>query len=218
GEFYEVFVRLPLADGKMMTPDDFMPIAMKHQLGAKIDRWVMLNAAKQLKEHSKKAPGSRMLLNLTAESLQDMTLAAWIGKLSKAIDPQGSPLVLQFAESDMVSYLKAAGEQTNALTQAGCPVSISHFGTSLNPLNTLKHVAVSHIKLDRSFTQDLSNEENMGAIKKLTAELRSFDKQVVVSFVENAQTLSKLWTLGVQYLQGYYLQPPGDTMHYESQG
>lgn len=218
GEFYEVFVRLPLADGKMMTPDDFMPIAMKHQLGAKIDRWVMLNAAKQLKEHAKKASGARMLLNLTSESLQDMTLAAWIGKLSKAIDPQGSPIVLQFAESDMVSYLKAAGEQTNALTQAGCPVSISHFGTSLNPLNTLKHVAVSHIKLDRSFTQDLSNEENMGAMKKLTAELRSFDKQVIVSFVENAQTLSKLWTLGVQYLQGYYLQPPGDAMHYESQG
>lgn len=217
GEFYEVFVRLPLADGKLMTPDDFMPVALKHQLGVKIDRWVMLNAAKELKEHCKTTPGSRLLLNLTAESLQDTSLAAWIGKLAKAIAPQGNPLVLQFAENDVVAYLKAAGEQTQALTDAGCPVAISHFGTSLNPLNTLKHVSVSHIKLDRSFTQDLGNEENMGAIKKLTAELRSFDKQVIVSYVENAQTLSKLWTLGVQYLQGYFLQPPGPTMHYDAQ-
>ncbi len=218
GEFYEVFVRLPLADGKMMTPDDFMPVAHKHQLGAKVDRWVMLNAAKQLKEHTKKSPNTRMLLNLTAESLQDNTLAAWIGKLSKAIDPNGKPLVLQFSENDVVTYLKAAKAQTEALTQSGCPVSISHFGTSLNPLNTLKHVTVSHIKLDRSFTQDLSNEDNMGAMKKLTGELLGQEKKVIVSFVENAQTLSKLWTLGVQYLQGYYLQPPSDNMHYEAQG
>lgn len=217
GEFYEVFVRLPLADGKMMTPDDFMPTAMRHQLGAKVDRWVMLNAAKQLKEHTKKVPNARMLLNLTAESLQDTTLAAWIGKLSKAINPNNQPLALQFTEHDVVTYLKAAKEQTAALTQSGCPVSISHFGTTLNPLNTLKHITASHIKLDRSFTQDLSNEQSMVAIKKITAELYAQEKQVIVSYVENAQTLSKLWTLGVRYLQGYYLQPPSETMHYDAQ-
>lgn len=217
GEFYEVFVRLPLPDGKLMTPDEFMPVAQKHQLGARLDRWVMLNAAKQLKEHTRNAPNTRMLVNLTAESLQDNTLPAWISKLSKAIDPQGSPIVLQFSENDVIAYLKAAGEQSEALTRAGCPVAISHFGMTLNPLNTLKHVNVSYIKLDRSFTQDLSNEENMGSMKKITSELRGYDKKVIVSFVENAQTLSKLWTLGVQYLQGFFLQPPGETMHYESQ-
>lgn len=218
GEFYEVFVRLPLPDGKVLTPDEFMPVAHKHQLGARVDRWVMLNAAKQLKEHTRNHPNSRMLLNLTAESLQDTTLPAWISKLSKAIDPNGSPMVLQFTEADMVAYLKAASAQADALSQAGCPVSISGFGTTLNPLNTLKHVAASYIKLDRSFTQDLSNEEGMGHIRKITGELRGFDKKVIISYVENAQTLSKLWTLGVQYLQGYFLQPPGETMHYESQG
>lgn len=218
GEFYEVFVRLPLPDGKVLTPDEFMPVAHRHQLGARVDRWVMLNAAKQLKEHTRNHPHSRMLLNLTAESLQDTSLAAWISKLSKAIDPQGSPLVLQFTEADVIAYLKAAGEQSEALTAAGCPVSISNFGTTLNPMNTLKHVNVSYIKLDRSFTQDMSNEEGMGAIKKVSAELLGYDKKVIVSYVENAQQLSKLWTLGVQYLQGFFLQPPGETMHYDNPG
>lgn len=218
GEFYEVFVRLPLPDGKLLTPDEFMPVAHKHQLGARVDRWVMLNAAKQLKEHTRNSPNARMLVNLTAESLQDSSLPAWISKLSKAIDPAGSPIVLQFTEHDVVTYLKAAAAQADALTQAGCPVAISHFGTTLNPLNTLKHVPASYIKLDRSFTQDMSNEEGMGNIRKLTSELRAVDKKVIVSYVENAQTLSKLWSLGVQYLQGFFLQPPGETMHYENQG
>jgi diguanylate cyclase (GGDEF)-like protein/PAS domain S-box-containing protein len=218
GEFYEVFVRLPLPDGKLLTPDEFMPVAHRHQLGARVDRWVMLNAAKQLKEHTRNSPNARMVVNLTAESLQDTSLAGWISKLTKAIDPSGSPIVLQFTEADVVSYLKAAASQADALNQAGCPVAISHFGTTLNPLNTLKHVQASYIKLDRSFTQDMSNEEGMGKIRKLTAELAAVDKKVIVSYVENAQTLSKLWTLGVQYLQGFFLQPPGETMHYENQG
>lgn len=218
GEFYEVFVRLPLADGKVLTPDVFMPVAMANQLGAKIDRWVMLNAAKQLKEHAKTHPNSRMMVNLTAESLQDTTLPAWISKLSKAINPVGQPIVLQFPENDVVTYLKAAKEQTFALTQAGCPVSISHYGTILNPLNTLKHVTVSHVKLDRSFTEDLNNEQNLGAMKKVCGELAGADKKIIVSYVENAATLSKLWAMGVHFLQGFFLQPPGDTMHYENQG
>lgn len=218
GEFYEVFVRLPLPDGKLMTPAEFMPVALANQLGAKLDRLVMLTAAKQLKEHTKKSPNTRMLVNLTSESLQDATLPAWISKLSKAIDPNSTPIVLQFTENDVVSYLKAAKEQTAALTTAGCPVSISHFGTTLNPLNTLKHVTVSHIKLDRSFTEDLSNEQNLGTMKKVCSELVAVDAKVIVSFVENAATLSKLWSLGVHFLQGFFLQPPGDTMHYDNQG
>lgn len=217
GEFYEVFVRLPLSDGKILTPDVFMPVAMANQLGAKVDRWVMLNAAKQLKDHTRTNPKARMLVNLTAESLQDASLPGWISKLAKAINPVGQPIMLQFAENDMVTYLKAAKEQTFALTQAGCPVAISHFGTTLNPLNTLKHVTVSHVKLDRSFTEDLSNEQNLGAMKKICGELAAADKKIIVSYVENAATLSKLWTLGVHLLQGYFLQPPGDTMHYEAQ-
>ena len=218
GEFYEVFVRLPLNDGKLMTPDQFLPVAIKHQLGSKLDRWVLLNAAKLLKEHTKNDPNARMLINLTAESLADNTLAAWISKLSKAVDPKRQALVVQFNEGDMVSYLKQAKDQTAALAQAGIPVSINHFGCTLNPLNTLKHVTVDFIKLDRSFTQELSNEENMGAIKKVVSDLNADNKRIIISFVENAQTLSKLWTLGVHYLQGYYLQPPGESLVYGDQG
>jgi diguanylate cyclase (GGDEF)-like protein/PAS domain S-box-containing protein len=212
GSFFEVFLRLPLSDGKMMTPDDFMVVAQKHQLGAKLDRWVLLNAAKLLKEHAKVDPRARMLVNLTAESLADMTLPAWISKLSKAVNPKQQALIVQFAESDVVTYLKQAKDLSAALTQAGCPVSLSHYGCTLNPLNTLKHITVEYIKLDRSFTQDLSNEENLGAMKKAATDLNGENKKIIVSFVENAQTLSKLWTLGVHYLQGYYLAPPSESL------
>ncbi|HEX5277768.1 MAG TPA: EAL domain-containing protein [Fluviicoccus sp.] len=217
-QFFEVFVRLPLADGKLMTPDEFMPVAQRYQLGSKIDRWVMINASKRLKEHLARHPGSRLLINLTAESLQDPSLADLAGKLAKAIDPKGQPLVIQFSENDVVTYLKQAKEHSALLKAAGCPLSITNFGCTVNPMNTLKHVDVEFIKLDRSFTQDLSKEEHLDMTKKMAADINGLNKRLIVSYVENATTVSKLWTMGVRYLQGYYLQPPSENLVYESQG
>jgi multidomain signaling protein FimX len=215
-QFYEVFVRLPLADGKVMAPDEFLDVAQRYQLGGKIDRWVLINACKRLKEHLTRHPNSRLLINLTAESLQDSTLPELIAKLSKAIDPKGNPLVIQFAENDVVTYLKNAKEQATALSGHGIAVSITNFGCTLNPTNTLNHVDAEYIKLDRSFTQDLTQEANLDNTKKMAGELNGLNKRVIVSYVENAATVSKLWTMGVRYLQGYYLQPPSENMVYES--
>jgi EAL domain-containing protein (putative c-di-GMP-specific phosphodiesterase class I)/GGDEF domain-containing protein len=215
-QFYEFFVRLPLADGKVMTPDEFLDVAQRYQLGSKIDRWVLINACKRLKEHLVRHPNSRLLINLTAESLQDSTLPELIAKLSRAIDPKGKPLVIQFSENDVVTYLKNAKEQATALAAHGIAVSITNFGCTLNPTNTLKHVEAEYIKLDRSFTQDLTQEANLDNTKKIAGELNGLNKRVIVSYVENAATVSKLWTMGVRYLQGYYLQPPSENMVYES--
>ena len=215
-QFYEVFVRLPLADGKVMAPDEFLAVAQRYNLGSKIDRWILINACKRLKDHLTRHAGSRLLLNLTAESLQDPSLPDLINKLTKAIDPKGQPLVIQFAENDVVTYLKQAKEHVAALRNGGCAVSITNFGCTLNPLNTLKHVEVDMIKLDRSFTQDLNQEDNLDTTKKLSSEINALNKQLIVSYVENAATVSKLWTMGVRYLQGYYLQPPSENMVYES--
>ncbi len=215
-QFYEVFVHLPLADGKVMVPDEFLDVAQRYQLGSKIDRWVLINACKRLKEHLVRHPNSRLLLNLTAESLQDASLPELITKLTKAIDPKGNPLVIQFSENDVVTYLKQAKEHTAILRANGIAVSITNFGCTLNPTNTLKHVEAEYIKLDRSFTQDLTQETNLDNTKQMATELNGLNKRVIVSYVENAATVSKLWTMGVRYLQGYYLQPPSENMVYES--
>ncbi len=215
-QFYEVFVHLPLADGKVMVPDEFLDVAQRYQLGSKIDRWVLINACKRLKEHLVRHPNSRLLLNLTAESLQDASLPELITKLTKAIDPKGNPLVIQFSENDVVTYLKQAKEHTAILRANGIAVSITNFGCTLNPTNTLKHVEAEYIKLDRSFTQDLTQETNLDNTKQMATELNTLNKRVIVSYVENAATVSKLWTMGVRYLQGYYLQPPSENMVYES--
>src|SRR5690606_23597646 len=45
-DFFEVYLRLPLADADntILTPDQFMAVAKAHNLLEKIDRWILINA------------------------------------------------------------------------------------------------------------------------------------------------------------------------------
>jgi diguanylate cyclase (GGDEF)-like protein/PAS domain S-box-containing protein len=210
--FYEVFLRLPLADGKLMAPDEFMPVAQRFKMDGRLDRWVLLNACKRLKAHLIKHPNTRLLLNLTAESLQDPSLPDLLGKLSRAIGGGHNPLVLQFNESDVINYLKVASENVARFRDAGCAVSISNFGTALNALNTLTHVNANIIKLDKSYVKDLSQDENFAAAKRLTADITALEREVIVAYIENPAAMSKAWSMGARYLQGYYLSQPNEEM------
>ncbi len=210
--FYEVYLRLPLNDGEVLEPDQFLPTAQHEKLATKIDRWVLLNACKQLKDHIKHEPNSRLLINLSGESLLEPGLAAWVGKLARATSKRPGTLVLQFQEQDITNYLKQAGALALALKEVGCDLSISRFGCSLDPMNTLRHVEASYIKLDGSFTQDLGSEENLASIRQLTAEINGLYKKIIVPYVESTAVLTKLWSAGVRYLQGYFLHRPEEKL------
>jgi EAL domain-containing protein (putative c-di-GMP-specific phosphodiesterase class I) len=216
--FYEVFVRLPIADGKLMTPDEFMPVAQRFGMDGRLDRWILLNACKRLKAHLVAHPNTRLLINLTAESLQDPSLPSLIGKLAGAIGGGKNPLVLQFSESDVINYLKIASETVASFRANGCGVSISNFGTALNALNTLTHVPASMVKLDKTYIQDLSKEENLQAAQKLVAAVTEQECEVIVAYIENPTAMSKAWSMGARYLQGYYLQPPAEEMIVPNEG
>lgn len=103
-----------------------------------------------------------------------------------------------------------------AMEKVGCTTSISNFGCSLNPLNTIKHVSSNYVKVDGSFTLDIqNNNESPETLTNLLRDLHAENKITIVPFVENASVLSTLWQAGVHYIQGHYLQAPASDMSYD---
>jgi EAL domain-containing protein (putative c-di-GMP-specific phosphodiesterase class I) len=94
-------------------------------------------------------------------------------------------------------------------------VALSQFGCAINPFNTLKHMHIDFVKVDGSFSQDLSTPESQEALKVLLASLHAQAKMTIVPFIESASVLSTLWQAGVNYIQGYYLQGPSQSMDYD---
>ncbi|AEF24077.1 EAL domain-containing protein [Pseudomonas fulva] len=213
-EHYEVLLRLLSPSGDEVPPDEFLAVARQAGMGEKIDRWVILSSIKLLADHRAKGHATRLFVHLSSASLQDPTLLPWLSVALKAARLPSDALVFQFSEPDAVTYLKQAKALAQGLKDLHCHIALSQFGCALNPFNTLRHLPVDFVKVDGSFTKELNDPTNQENLKTMLASLHSQAKLTIVPFVESASVLATLWQAGTNYIQGYYLQGPSQSMDY----
>lgn len=213
-EHYEVLLRLLDAQGVEVPPGEFLGAAKEAGLATRIDRWVLLNSIKLLAEHRSKGHSTRLFVHISSASLQDPAVLTWLGVALKTSRLPPDSLVFQIDEQDAIAYLKQVKALAQGLNELGCRIALSQFGCVLNPFNTLKHLNADFVKVDGSYTQDLSRQENQDALKQMLADLHEQAKQTIVPFVDSATVLATLWQAGVGYIQGRYLQGPSQSMDY----
>ncbi len=215
-EHYEVLLRMVDENNSGLSPTEFLDVAAEIGATTKIDRWVILEAIKLLAQHRAAGNNTRLIINLSKESLKDTTLPPWLGVAFKAAKLPPDAIIFQLQENDINDHLNIAKSFTAQVTALGCDCSISHFGCALNPFSALEHVSAQYIKVDGSFTKELqSGGGEPEALSTLVSQIHEHEKITIVPFVENASVLSKLWQSGVHYIQGYYLQGPAETMDYD---
>ncbi len=215
-EHYEVMLRMIDAEGQEIAPSDFMAIAEELNGIVKMDRWAILESIKTLAEHRSKGNNTRLIVNISAHSIRDESLIPWLKVAFKAAKLPTDALLFQVSEIDITKHLNEAKNFADAIRALGCQLSVSGFGCSLNPFNTLKHFETNYVQIDGSFTLDIqNNKEDPTALVELVKELHALEKVTVVPFVENANVLSTLWQAGVHYIQGQYLQAPAGDLNYD---
>lgn len=215
-EYYEVYLRMINDNNEEISPSRFIETASSIGASIKIDRWVILESIKMLSQHRAKGNKTKLILNLSKDSLCDESLVPWLGVAFKAAKLSSDAIVFQANEVDVTNHLNAAKAFAEGLQRLKTVMSISNFGCSLNPFNTLKHVPASIIKIDGSFTMDIqNNKESPETLIHLIEQLHGENKITIVPFVENASVLSTLWQAGAHYIQGHYLQEPTQNMSYD---
>lgn len=215
-EYYEVLLRMLNQNNEEISPYEFLETASQIGVTVKIDRWVILESIKMLSEHRKKGNKTKLIINLSRHSMCDESLLPWLGVAFKAAKLNPDTITFQMSEADITNHLTAAKMFIEGLTKLGSTSSISNFGCSLNPSNTLKHAQTNFVKVDGSFTLDIqNNNESPEALTNLLKMLHEDSRITIVPFVENASVLSILWQAGVHYIQGHYLQAPSSDMNYD---
>jgi EAL domain-containing protein (putative c-di-GMP-specific phosphodiesterase class I) len=59
------------------------------------------------------------------------------------------------------------------------------------------------------------NPQNQEIIKTITEQVSASGKSTIAQFVKDANSLSLLWGMGVNFIQGYFLQEPQSEMNYD---
>ncbi len=215
-EHYEVTLRLFDAEGEE-APIDALMQSINQQLGdTTLDKWLVVEATKKLKEQREADKDTRLLVNLTQNSLLDEEFSNWLGVALKAAQLEGDTLIFQYQETTLTHYLKQAVRFNEELQTLNCRMAVSHFGRSLESFKTLERLQVEFVAVDGSYTVELQKSPNNSEdLRNLLMRLNEGAAHSIVPYVENAATLASLWQMNVHYIQGRYLQSPAEAMDYE---
>ncbi|HET8902996.1 MAG TPA: EAL domain-containing protein [Saccharospirillum sp.] len=215
-EHYDVLLRLVDKDGTDVLPEDFLPLIEARNQGAKLDRWVVLNTIKTLADHRKRGHNTQVFIHLTPSSIQDPTFLPWVNSALKAAKLPGDALTFQITEEQAQSYLKVAKSFSKGLALLKCKLALTHFGLIESGLSVTRHLDIDYIRVDGSFIEELSkNDKAMAPLETLVSAIHKQDINSIVPQIESAEILASLWELGVNYIQGYYVQAPLTGMDYE---
>lgn len=215
-ERYEVFMEMLDEDKTRVPPNDFLPAAERTKMSKVLDRWVISNALTQLVRHSVQHPNTVFFIKLTGGSLADTELFRWISDKLKSHNIQQNRIVFEVKEEAVVSHLKQAQAFATLLKTIQCSFAIDDFGTGPDPFKLVELVPAEYLKFHKDFTQDLAqNPQNQQTLKEITERAKALKKHTIVQHVEDAATLSALWTIGADYTQGNFFQGPSNKMDYD---
>jgi diguanylate cyclase (GGDEF)-like protein len=216
GERYEVFVRLIDEQGEAVSPSEFMESAERSGIASALDRWVTLNAIKALKERRKAGKQAIFFIKLTAGSLQDESIPGWIKDQITQHQVPAECFVFELKEQTAVSYLNQAKALVQTLHEIESEFTLDGFGSGSNPFQIISHLPADYLKIDGHFMENLATSpENQAAIKQLTDKAHTMSKLTIAQRVDDANALSVLWGMGVNFIQGNFLCPPSETADYD---
>ncbi len=215
GEHYEVRATMTDDDGNTLDTSQFSDNVRFSAINTRLDRWIILTATKKLALEIDQKRDVRLLINLSASSLQDESLIPWLNVAIKDSGIPSAALIFQFSASDISGYLKPAITFLAFARKLGCKISIAEFGQATDPFKVLKHIQADYAKISERFTEQLQPGGDAQILKTMVDSIGENNIQAVIGNVKNAATLAKLWQLGVDYIQGGYLADPSNAMDYE---
>jgi len=206
---YEVLIRMPYDDGQTILPGGFMPAAERFGLIHSIDRWMVAKTIRTLAGLRDEGHTLHFGINLSGRAFEDATLLPLIKAVLQETGLDPSWLTFEITETAAIANLNAAVRFIEALRNLGCRFALDDFGSGFCSFTYLKHLPVDTLKIDGSFIQGLPNAPvDQAMVRSMNQVAHALGKKTIAESVENAETLTLLKELGVDYAQGHYLGKP----------
>src|SRR5512138_168269 len=202
---FDVLVRMVDEQGQEVLPSEFMAAAERNDLMKNIDRWVI--GASMTFCASRKA--NQLFVRLSKDSVRDKSLLPWLQNQLKAtrIDPQR--IVFQVSEQVSAEYLADTTDLAGGLRRDGFRFALEHFGSGRDPGRLLAHLPMDYIKVDGTLMQGLAVDQDLQQrVRDLVDQAKGRNVGTVAERVEDANTMAVLWQLGIEFIQGYFVNEP----------
>jgi EAL domain-containing protein (putative c-di-GMP-specific phosphodiesterase class I) len=162
-----------------------------------------------LTQRHESASQSGLFIKLSPGSVTDAALLKRITMQIQKLKIEPRQLVFQVRENLIHGNMKEVKTLAQGLHEAGCRFAIDHLGDSGQPLPALDHLPVDFIKLAPHLTQTLGETPQTHVkLRQIMERAQELKIKTVAEYVQNANAMAQLWQLGVNFIQGNYVQPP----------
>ncbi|MFV2945131.1 putative bifunctional diguanylate cyclase/phosphodiesterase [Pseudomonas japonica] len=194
----------------MVPPDQFIPLAEQNGNIVVIGEWVLDQACRQLREwHDQGFSELRMAVNLSTVQLHHSELPRVVNNLLQIYRLPPRSLELEVTETGLMEDISTAAQHLLSLRRSGALIAIDDFGIGYSSLSYLKSLPLDKIKIDKSFVQDLLEDDDDATIVRAIIQLgKSLGMQVIAEGVETAEQEAYIVAQGCHEGQGYHYSKP----------
>ena len=197
----------------LVGPGTFIPIAESNGMIVSIGHWVLEEACRTAAEWHRSFPElpQTMAVNLSACQIATPEV---VGHVAGALEHSGfaaESLILEMTESVLVQDADAAGHRLEQLRALGVRLAIDDFGTGYSSLSYLRQFPIDILKIDRSFTQTITDHSPMPAIVRGLLDLaKTLGMETIAEGIELSVQLDNLRDGNCDFGQGMLIAEPLD--------
>ncbi len=193
-----------------MGPGEFIPLAEYLGLITSIGDYVLEEACRRCKLWNDNGhPDFYINVNLSVVQLLQKNVVENIKRILDKTGVNPKNIVLEITESFAINDMQRVMDIITGLKKLGPRIALDDFGTGYSSLNYIKQLPLDIIKVDKTFIDDIVEDDYAQAFIKLIVDLsKTIGTKIVVEGVEHKEQFELLKSLGVDYIQGYYFGKP----------
>ncbi len=207
---YEVLLRLRTPEGAIIPPLTFLPVAQRLGLLPALDRWVLSGALRVLRQERDAGRPTRFLIHQTPESLATPNWLNWVRDEILRLDLVRQRPVLEFSAQGILAHEAQARQLFPELTRLGIEICLTGITDSKDLLRLIRRRRVVCVKLAR----ELASQGTLRGLRSMVEGLHELGARVIASGIEEPEMIGRVWSSGVDYIQGNLIQFPEETLEF----
>lgn len=206
----EALIRWRDADGMMISPSLFIPIAEKNGTIVPIGSWVIEESIKTFAEWKKDYSDDMILsLNISAIQYKRQEFVTSILSIIEKYKVKPEEIELEITESVLIDNFREVVEKLHILREHGIRIALDDFGTGYSSLSYLKGLPINTLKIDKAFIDTMLQDDNAKIIiESIIYMVKKLGFETIAEGVENMQQFEYLKSIECDCIQGFLMGKP----------
>ncbi len=208
----EALVRWCDEDGKLVSPETFIPIAEKNGSILLLGDWIIEECLSDLSRWKEKHNNMQdFLLSINVSSIQfkNKNFVKYLISIIKKYGISPTNVELEITESVFIDNMEEIIHKMKLLKDFGIRFSMDDFGTGFSSLSYLRELPIDTLKIDKSFIDDVVTDGSTRTIAESIIDLsKKLGFDTIAEGVEQEVQYSLLKNIGCENIQGFYLGKP----------